>query len=194
MVVGDSLTVGEHASARRGSFPSLVLESLRAASRRKLSARVVGLSGGRAADLLRLTPPGARRLAIIEVGTNDWLGYRPEGAWSATPAGEFQATYGRLLDLVRASGEPLLISLGIWGPTGGTSEVGGSVTELDEVIASESAARGGRFVPLTAIHDDPGMRGPAGRRTALGISDDFHPNDRGHAAIARMVAAAAENG
>lgn len=188
--MGDSLTAGEHASARRASYPSLLLESLRSEAGQRLSARVVGLSGGRVADLLALRPAAALRLAIIEVGTNDWLGYRPGAPWAASTGAEFREPYRSLLDLVRGAADPLLISLGIWGPSAGISEVGGSIAELDAVIASESAARGGRFVSLTAIHDDPAMRGPAGRRTPFGISDDFHPNDRGHAAIARLVAGA----
>jgi lysophospholipase L1-like esterase len=37
------------------------------------------------------------------------------------------------------------------------------------------------------VDAQPPTRGPAGRPTFLGPSDDFHPNSAGHAAIARLI-------
>lgn len=152
---------------------------------------LAGLPGGRVEDLLRRRAPVGRRLVVVELGTNDWVGYRPRGPWRATPIAEFQASYARLLQRLVGRGAPVLICMGVWGPSGGCSEVGAALDGFDRVIAAECEARGGRFVPLSAIHDGPDARGPAGRSTPLGVSDETHPNDRGHALIAGMVVAAA---
>jgi len=191
VIVGDSLTAGEHASDRRRTYPALVIEALARAAGRAPSVRVVGLPGGRVADLLAQRPPPGRSMVVVECGTNDWIGYRPDAPWAATPIADFRDTYARLLELLVGAGEPLLICLGVWGGAAGRSEVGASLDDFDNVIASECAARGGRFAPLTAVHDDQTARGPAGRRTPFGVADDLHPNDRGHRHIAELVLDAA---
>jgi lysophospholipase L1-like esterase len=180
-----------HASDRRRSYPALVVASLTAAAGGPASAHVAGLPGGRVQDLLRRRPPVGRRLVVVELGTNDWVGYRPSGPWRATPLAEFRGLYARLVQRLVGRGTPMLICLGVWGPSGGCSEVGAALDGFDRVIAAECGARGGRFVPLSAIHDDPDARGPAGRSTPFGVSDETHSNDRGHALIAGLVAAAA---
>jgi lysophospholipase L1-like esterase len=180
-----------HASDPRRSYPALVVAALTAAGGGPASTHIAGLPGGRVEDLLRRRPPAGRRLVVVEVGTNDWVGYRPRGPWRATPIAEFRRSYARLVRRLVGRGTPMLICLGVWGPSGERSEVGAALDGFDRVIAAECGARGGRFVPLSAIHDDPDARGPAGRSTPFGVSDETHPNDQGHALIAGLVAAAA---
>lgn len=60
----------------------------------------------------------------------------------------------------------------------------------DSTIAGQCRSAGGTFVPITDIFVDPTNRGSAGRSVFGGVSDDFHPNDRGHRSIADNVLAA----
>jgi lysophospholipase L1-like esterase len=147
---------------------------------------VVGVPGARVADLADLRLAAAHRLLIVELGTNDWLGYVMEGPWSSTPLEQFSPRYERLLDRLLAPGAAL-VCLGIWGPRGGRSETGSVVDDYDAAIARECCLRGGRFFSLADLHDDDSLRGPAGRRTPFGISDEVHPNDRGHRRLAGIV-------
>ncbi|HXZ98775.1 MAG TPA: SGNH/GDSL hydrolase family protein [Candidatus Binatia bacterium] len=199
VIVGDSLTVGEHASERHRGYAPLVVDSLRAAvASTPLSVRVIGVSGSRVGDFARRALPSGKRLVVLELGTNDWLGYRRDAPWEVTPLAEFRSDYGRLLDRLLGRLEPALVCLGVWGPEGGR---GGAVAgpgggpgvrteEFDRVIRAECSSRGGEFVPLAALRADPTTCGPAGRWTPFGISDEGHPNDRGHALIAAALLAA----
>jgi lysophospholipase L1-like esterase len=189
VVIGDSLTAGAHASDRRRAYPALTLDALKLGAPGYRTSRVVGLSGGRVADLMERRLAPAHRLVVVEVGTNDWLGYVREGEWSPTPLEQFGHGYGRLLDRPLGPGA-MLVCLGIWGPKAGQSEAGGVVDDYDAVIADECHRRGGTFVALADVHDDASCRGPAGRSTPFGTSDEMHPNDHGHRRLAELVLAA----
>jgi lysophospholipase L1-like esterase len=191
VIIGDSLTAGAHASDRRRAYPALTLDALRLGAEGSRTSRVIGLSGGRVADLAERRLAPARRLVVVEAGTNDWLGYVRSGGWSPTPLEQFGHSYGRLLDRMLGP-EVVLICLGIWGPRAGQSEAGGAVEDYDAVIADECHRRGGRFLALAGIHDDASCRGPAGRSTPFGTSDEMHPNDHGHRRLAELVLAAYE--
>jgi lysophospholipase L1-like esterase len=192
VIVGDSLSVGEFASARHLTCTALVLEWAVTALGGSPSSQVVALSGGRAADLLRRRPPAARRLAIVQVGTNDWLGYRRSGPWEPTPLGEFRTTYARLLGRVAGLAGPVLLCLGVWAPPGADADAALSRSDLyDEAIRGVCAAAGGCFISLADIANDPVTHGPSGRRTPFGISDAGHPNDCGHDHLAAATIRAA---
>jgi lysophospholipase L1-like esterase len=191
VIIGDSLTAGSHASDRLHAYPALTLNALRRGAQNHRTARVVGVSGGRVADLMERRVAPARRLVVVEVGTNDWLGYVREGSWSPTPLEQFGHAYGRLLERLLAPGA-LLVCLGIWVPKAGQSEAGGVVEDYDAIIADECRRRGGRFRALAGVHDDASCRGPAGLSTPFGTSDEMHPNDHGHRRLAELVLAARE--
>jgi lysophospholipase L1-like esterase len=191
IVVGDSLTAGAHASKRERAYPALTLQALRLGARGYRTSRVVGLPGGRVADLADLQVAPARRLVAVEVGTNDWLGYVREGPWSPTPLDQFASAYRRLLANLVSPGTAL-VCLGIWGPRAGRSEAGSLLADYDAVIDRECHRRGGRFLALADVHDDASCRGPAGRHTFLGTSDVMHPNDHGHRWLAELVIAASQ--
>jgi len=193
LILGDSLTVGEHASRRDGTYVETVLASLAAGFEPGLATRVEAISGGRLRDLLNRRPMPGQHLVVVELGTNDWHGYLPNRPWRSTPTAEFARDYARLLDQVVGPGARL-VCLGIWGPPGASSETGARLDDYDAVAASECRSRGGRFLPLSDLYADPFCRGPAGRWTPFGTSDNTHPNDRGHQRVAERVLAGLATG
>jgi lysophospholipase L1-like esterase len=191
VIVGDSLSAGEFASDRPLTCSALILQGLSRAAEQAPSCRVVAVPGARVVDLLRRRPPAAHRVAVIEAGTNDWLGYRPVPPWRETPIAELRDAYARLLRHMTRDARPSLVCLGIWSPPeSGDAGARRRREAYDDAIALECARFGGRFVGLTPIADDPSARGPEGRRTPFGVADAVHANDRGHALIATAVLAA----
>ena len=138
---------------------------------------------------------GFPRHGVVELGSNDWLGYVPLGRWRPTPLERFSADYARLLDRLTEAGA-VPVCLGIWGPADGGAEVdgraegGAELAAYDDAISDACQRRGGAFIALSPVYETPGSRGPAGRRTPWGISDTTHPNDLGHQMIADLVLAA----
>jgi lysophospholipase L1-like esterase len=201
LVVGDSLSVGEHASGRDRGCGARLLRALAGDPSGPSGCGIQAISGARVRDLLERRAPPARRLVVVELGTNDWLGYVPLGRWRQTPLVRFAADYARLLDRLTHAGA-LPVCLGVWGPADrglepggraegdGRAEEGTGLAAYDAAIAAACHRRGGAFVALSPVYDTPGSRGPAGQRTPWGVSDATHPNDEGHRMIADLVLAA----
>jgi acyl-CoA thioesterase-1 len=132
-------------------------------------------------------------VAIVEVGTNDWLGYGRRGASAPTPAMAFAQRYVELLSrVVPVTSAARLVCLGVWGAGDGSNRLALAPADYDEIIEAACAARGGRYVSLSSLYRDATCRGPAGVATPFGVSDDVHPNDRGHREIAAVVSAAVD--
>ena len=204
LVVGDSLCVGEHASERDRGCGARVLRALGgdpsgppSDASGPRSSGIQAISGARLRDFLERRLPPARRLVVVELGSNDWLGYVPLGRWRPTPLERFSADYARLLDRLTEAGA-LPVCLGIWGPADGGAEADGraeggvELAAYDGAISAACHRRGGAFVALSPVYETPGSRGPAGRRTPWGVSDTTHPNDLGHQMIADLVLAACD--
>jgi len=195
LVVGDSLCVGEHASELDRGCGARLLRALGGDPSSPRSCGIQAISGGRLRDFLERRLPPARRLVVVELGSNDWLGYVPLGRWRPTPLERFSADYARLLDRLTEAGA-VPVCLGIWGPADGGAEVdgraegGAELAAYDDAISDACQRRGGAFIALSPVYETPGSRGPAGRRTPWGISDTTHPNDLGHQMIADLVLAA----
>lgn len=189
LLVGDSLTVGESASAVDRTFASRVITACtRPAPMPPPMSRVAAISGARVRHLLARAPSAGLDLVIVELGTNDWVGWQPRGPSPPTPIGRFADVYGRLLGRVVGPGARL-VCLGVWGPTAGCTQQGARLADYDAAIAVQCRARGGAFVVLSHVYDDGRSRGPAGRPTPFGVSDDGHPNDVGHRLVADIVLA-----
>ena len=175
---------------RRTPITRSPLESEPPASR---LARECASSPARARELPTSRGSGSARrhsLAVLEAGTNDWLGYTGTRACRQTPLAEFRDGYRQMLHKALSPGGPARpICLGVWGPY---EPPGGMLSRLDyeEVIAAECLFADGVFISLGAVFNDPACRGPAGRPTVFGVSDPGHPNDLGHARIADKVSAA----
>ena len=179
LAVGDSLTWDMFAMDLGGGyFPRLA--AWLAAGGMPASDRLA-LPGGKVADAaaqagqLREMPA---RLVVIELGSND----APDPAYApATPVQEFERDYRSVVAAVlTANPDARIMLVGLWGqddlrPT------------YDGIIRRIAADTGASFVELGELADDPDLRGPAGRLTPLGVSDDYHPNDEGHGAIAQRL-------
>jgi lysophospholipase L1-like esterase len=192
VVVGDSVTAGYGASSAEARFAARVTRFAGMPDARARTA-VVGFRGACVNDLLAVRLPRPRRCAVVELGTNDWLGYNRRGASTPTPLAVFEHAYSALLSrVVPAPGTVRLVCLGVWGPGDGGNGLADVPADFDRIITSVCAARGGAFVSLTSLYRDPTCRGPAGVVTPLGVSDAVHPNDLGHERIAEMVRNALE--
>lgn len=170
--LGDSLTVGLHASEPRSGFSQRMVQAWRADGAVLDNPRD-SLVGGTVADALRNPNlPSDQHLYVVELGTNDVV---------RTDHGTFRSDYEQLLDRIRvASPDAGLLCVGLWRPTDVASR-------FDTIIADLCEARGGAFRSLSGVRADPGFLGPAGEDTYFGPSDDFHPNDHGHREIAARL-------
>ena len=172
--IGDSLTVGLYATTIDTTYASLLAIRWKAT----LLDRV-GVAGVQAEGLLTSveTMEPAATDAVVEVGTNDFVKLAPA---------DFDRSYRALIDAVRRR-EPhaRIVCLGLWRSADERSPTSQGPEVYDALI---QAACPGPFVPLLGLFMDPTNRGPANRQTFRGLSDTFHPNDRGHDAIATAIA------
>ncbi len=171
---GDSLNYGLYASSPDSSFQRIVLARSDALAS---SATVVdGTEVGGTVDNVRSKSDLTRStdLNIVELGTND------VGRTNLT---DFANSYTELISsLQSASPGAGLICLGVW-------QTESRAVTYDDAIRRTCTQRDGRYIGLSDLFDSSGSRGPAGRQTFGGVSDDFHPNDVGHRAIANRIVA-----
>ncbi|WP_165839611.1 SGNH/GDSL hydrolase family protein [Rhodococcus sp. Eu-32] len=172
LFTGDSLTYGLYASTQDKGFRGVMVNEL--SKQGPVEAAASERSGAGAGVVASIVDvPDNLDLAIVELGTNDVGGQ--------TPIPDFTATYGALLDKIRAKtpGVPL-ICVGTWGSAGG----GFGSDPYNNVIEEQCTQRDGKFVTMYKLYPREDYRGPAGLEKFGGISDDFHPNDEGYRAIA----------
>jgi lysophospholipase L1-like esterase len=179
LFVGDSLRAGFFAARKSLSYPELVAKHLRREHHKVavLDATKIATTGDgfrRVASIKAV--PSSADLAVVELGTNDVV---------KTPLSNFRRDYRHLLSLIRrTSPAARLLCLSVW--QGGQS-VDPERSPYNAVIASE--CRTGVYVNITDLALNRGYHGPANRRTFVQtqLSDTFHPNDAGHAAIAAAI-------
>lgn len=171
--IGDSLTVGQSATASERTFRQRIIDSWGGSG--QVRADEYARAGFTTSQVDRLVPPGKQvNVAIVETGTNDF--------WQRMAPEQVKADYGTLLDKIRAaSPRATLICLGVW-----QRPVDANPYDLE--IKDQCSAHGGRFMPLAGIYDLEGVRGPANvPLEGGGVSDAFHPNDVGHLKIASVI-------
>ncbi len=184
LLVGDSLRDGYAAIKYSQSWGPTLIRQLNQ-RHPTVEEKPTAMRGGRRRARSVVALPKGADLTIVEMGTNDY---------GMTPIEAFTRDYARLIRLVRsASPNTKLLCLSIWQdwrlrsgrdrPTG----VGPSIYN----DAIRRLCKGGRYVFISDIFNVRSYRGPSGVKTFfLGKrSDEFHPNNDGHAAIARAVAA-----
>jgi lysophospholipase L1-like esterase len=182
LFVGDSLTLGFAASAQANTYAARVVAAQGAVrigqdSQYGISAITV------AAHLAKNEPLPRADAVVIELGTND---HQDE------TGAAFASAYQAIVDAVRAtSPHARLVCLGPWQPEDGPYPA------RWRVIQQVCASAGGVSVSLFALWRTWSLHGPVGRPVFLrgtagtpNVSDWFHPNDAGHAAIAQAVLAA----
>lgn len=178
--VGDSLTEGAFAADAAHSYPRLV------AAATGLSEQVQSQYGVTAvftaAKMRSISPkrravPGDALYVVVELGTNDVVA-------SGETLAQFAAAYAYILARTHHDApHARLVCLGTWrDPTTVASS-------YNTVIATACSSYGGSYVALGDLYLTGSLHGPAGVLTAFGVSDWFHPNNAGHAAIAARVAA-----
>jgi lysophospholipase L1-like esterase len=173
VVVGDSLAAGRFADTPADAFPQQVAHATRT------RPAVLGIPGATTAQLAAQPVPGGGVVAVVEAGTNDFI--------HQTPRRQFAADYKALLAKVTAaSPHAHLVCVTIWMPKEIARQVPATIPPQAYDDAIERACKTGEVADIAGLTD---LRGPAGRDTFSGPSDDFHPNSEGHAAIARAIAA-----
>lgn len=170
--IGDSLTGNLHASKESKGFRPLMVAALGQGG--VVNERQGFTGGGKTGEIAgSVGLESDNALAVIELGTNDVV---------TTPIPEFKTAYTVLLDAIRAASPNVRLLCA------GTGNNPADARAWNTVIEEECEARKGVFVPLGDLHMQRENRGPAGRTDVFGApSDDFHPNDKGYAAIAARL-------
>jgi acyl-CoA thioesterase-1 len=176
MFIGDSLLGGLYASQESKTWSVLVVSSLES------ETGIIDVVPAPRKDLPRGTPtttssfdlsqmPRDLGLAVVELGTND--------AGQDVDLDLFVKQYSLILDQIRStSPNSYLVCLSTWRPS----------AAYDAAIEAACTTRPrASYADIGVLFDASGTRGPSGRDTPFGISDDFHPNDAGHRAIADTV-------
>lgn len=167
LFAGGLITQGLFASTPEAVYTSRVAAQIREEfAVRSVDVRTVSAAS---ADLAAISSADADEdLVVLEVGTSEETALRP-----------FLAQYAALTQRVREQWpDAALICLGIWGGAG---------NPYDIEIARLCRRSGGAYVEMADLYGRNAFRGPVGTVTPLGVRDDFHPNDGGHAAIADRV-------
>jgi lysophospholipase L1-like esterase len=166
LMTGDSLSGGFYASTPDKAFTEIVATTLG-----NVEETDVSLLQGELIVVGRVnTVPENLNLAVIELGTNDV---------GRTDIALFATQYQTLIDrITTTSPDVALVCAGVWRTDGNS---------YDRVIESICEAAGGRFLQMGGLFRQSGARGPAGVEGYRGLSDEFHPNDLGHALIAESI-------
>lgn len=175
LFAGDTITGGYFASTQTKGFSQLISASL--ASHGDVEEVRGPNTGGKVDTLGGLESiPSGLELAILQLGTIE-VGERDDVA-------KFSDEYATMLRNLKArSPTAAIICLSAWQ----SSEI--NVGAYDRVIREQCRIVGGQFVDVRPVFADLRNRGPEGVKTWAGVSDEFHPNDAGHQAIADKVLA-----
>jgi lysophospholipase L1-like esterase len=179
MFVGASVTRGWFASSLSRAFPERVSAML-PTEQQDVLWTVLADPGAPVDVAERWQLRRNQDIVVVHVVSDDFL--------YGTPLREYDMRYRTLLRrILDASPRARLVCLGDWGRIGAVNRLGTVAYSYDRVVDAACASHGGTYVPINQNYDVPGARGPSGRRTGFGISDDFHPNDFGHMLIAQTV-------
>jgi len=179
LFIGASVTEGWFASAPSRTYTSIVARDLSSRGRRvrtRILARPGALAGE--ADGWDLAIPSD--IIVVQLATNDFV--------QSLPVVDFASSYTDVLDrLRRASPAADIICMGGWDDPASRNRLGITANDYDIAARSACEAEGGHYVDLSGVYMTGADHGPQGRPTFRGAGDVFHPNDRGHAALAALV-------
>jgi lysophospholipase L1-like esterase len=173
LFVGDSIARGLYASTEEATFPALVATALEAGG--PVRYEVVNSTGTTATYALDegVGRNGPADLVFVEYGTADV---------DKSTIDQFSRDYPALLDeLLTSSPEATLVCAGPWGGLDKTRP-------FDAATEAACEARGGAFVPLSALYGSAPLHAEVGQPSLWGpAKDDFRPNDQGHRRIAEAL-------
>jgi acyl-CoA thioesterase-1 len=179
LFVGASVTEGWFASTPSRAYPAVVVHGL-TAGRHRVRKRVMAVPGATAETAATWALDVPSDLVVVQLATNDYV--------RATPVAVFSASYAEVLRRIRAASPHAdLVCLGGWDDPSVPNRIGVTAREYDAVAWSACESQGGDYVDLSPMFMDPRNHGPVGRSTYAGPGDLFHPNDRGHEALAAAV-------
>lgn len=168
--IGDSLTDGWNATEQPKSFRPLLVAELGKSG--AVSEQSDYKAGAKLAEVVELASiPAAADLVILELGTNDV---------NKTDIASFRQELNTLVSRLAAS-KALLVCVGTW-QFGTTQGFDGQIQQVCE-------AAGGRFVKISDLRENPVMVAQKGTAAYPQAADGAHPNDAGHAEIARRILA-----
>jgi lysophospholipase L1-like esterase len=184
---GDSLTAGFDAESLAATYVSQAVTGLRALDAKAALTYASGNQyGGKVTDGIKQALSDLSHcpdLVVLQFGEND-------GPYTTT----FREQYAALIAAVRRDGQrPLIAAFGVWDPHQDPNFI-----EMSQDIKQLALAENGVFVDITEASADPANRG-AGRNVGWlnssghELSDTFHPNDLGHAAMAAALLEAVAN-
>jgi lysophospholipase L1-like esterase len=182
LIVGASVSHGLGASAPSHDYASDLARMLQRQTGRSVELTVWSRPGARIAASDGWSLPPGQRIVIVQLITNDFIG--------ATPLLVYQQQLSALIDRVRdTSPHASLLCLGAWEPAYAVNRVGIPVVAYNSIERQSCAAHGGSYLSPSPIFQHTAWRGPAGRVTAFGRGDNFHPNHQGHLHLAEAILA-----
>jgi lysophospholipase L1-like esterase len=182
LIVGASVSHGLGASTPSHDYASDLAGMLQRQIGESVELTVWSRSGARIAASDGWSLPRGQRVVIVQLITNDFI--------DATPLLVYQHDLSELIDRVRdTSPGASLLCLGAWEPDYAINRVGIPVLAYDSIERQSCAAHGGFYLSPSPIFQHTAWRGPAGRLTAFGRGDDFHPNNQGHLHLAQAILA-----
>lgn len=182
LIVGASVSHGLGASAPAHDYASDLGRMLERRTGRTVDLTVWSRPGARVAASDSWLLPRSQRVVIVHLITNDFI--------DATPLITYQRNLTALLDRVRTTSPGAsLLCLGAWEPASAVNRAGIPVLAYDSIEKGDCAGHHASYLSPSPIFQHAAWRGPAGRLTAFGRGDDFHPNNLGHLHLAEAVLA-----
>jgi lysophospholipase L1-like esterase len=167
--IGDSLTDGWNATEQPKSFRPMVIAGLEKGGH--VTAKADYKAGATLSQVAEMAaPPAEADVVILELGTNDV---------NKTDIGAFGTSLSALVSKLAAT-KAVLVCVGTW-------QAGAGTQVIDAQIMGTCQNAGGRFVTISDVRQNPLMVAAKGEPAYPTPADGAHPNNAGHAEIARRV-------
>lgn len=177
--IGDSLTAGYYSSTENKRFVNVLSSLLENKMGFSVKTFSNGNYGGTLSNGLKaINQINSQRpdLVTVEFGTNDL------NEQNNVPVNIFKNELNKMIDGItqNVNKTPKIVLVTTWNQ-------GEKSQPFDDAIYSVGKKRHILVANVSALWHDSSNIGPAGKRTFQGKSDNFHPNDKGHAAIAQTI-------
>lgn len=166
---GDSISDGWYASVKSKGFVYIVQRAIHPTQ--SVHTHMHGYTVGQIAE--KFVIPTDVDLAIVELGTND--------VNKGTTYESFNINYPAYIERVMTkSPKAALICVGVFPHSR-------EARNFDKVIHDACERHHGHFISISDLSSNPRAMGPVGKQTWAGKANLGHPNDYGHALIARRI-------